>query len=187
MTRIVRSDVVVVMRSMVRVLATVLLMVGGVRSVGAQTPGDTQPEMIGLKTLVPRIGADTVLEAKVKTVSAQLRCVVCQGLSVQDSPAELAQQMRGVVREQLAAGKSPDEVKAYFVEKYGEFVLLEPTTNGLNILVYALPVLLIVIGGGGIWYAVRRWTAPVQTDTGAFPVPDAEPSGEPIEVGPPSL
>lgn len=70
--------------------------------------------------------ADPVLEARTNAVAAQLRCPVCQGVSIQDSPAELAQQMRDLVREQLRTGKSPDEVKAYFVSKYGEWILLQP-------------------------------------------------------------
>lgn len=58
--------------------------------------------------------ADSVLEARTAAVAADLRCPVCQGLSIQDSPTELALQMRGVVKDQLRAGKSPDDVKAYF-------------------------------------------------------------------------
>jgi len=103
--------------------------------------------------------ADSVLEARTSAVAAQLRCPVCQGLSIQDSPSELAQSMRAVAREQLAQGKSPDEVKAYFVSKYGEWILLAPRARGFNVVVYAIPVLVIVCGGAAIALAVRKWTA----------------------------
>lgn len=104
--------------------------------------------------------ADAALEARVRQLSAELRCPVCQGLSLADSPAGLSREMQDVVREQLAAGKSPDEVKAYFVSKYGEWILLQPTARGWNLLVYALPVLLVIAGIAGVLYAARRWSLP---------------------------
>lgn len=102
---------------------------------------------------------DPVLEAKTREVSAQLRCPVCQGNSIQDSPSELALEMKGVVRDQLASGKTPDEVKQYFVDKYGEWILLEPKASGFNLVVYLLPI--VVIGAGAVvtWQAIRKWTA----------------------------
>jgi cytochrome c-type biogenesis protein CcmH len=103
---------------------------------------------------------DSVLEARTAQVASQLRCPVCQGLSIQDSPSELSQQMRAVVKAQLRAGKTPDEVKAYFISKYGEWILLEPKPHGFNILVYAMPVLLVLVGLGVIFFAVRKWTRP---------------------------
>ena len=110
-------------------------------------------------TLPPAVANDSALESKTTTVAAQLRCPVCQGLSIQDSPSELSQQMRNLVKEQLAAGKSPDQVKAYFVSKYGEWILLEPKAKGFNLLVYLLPVMLVLSGIGAIVFVVRRWTA----------------------------
>jgi cytochrome c-type biogenesis protein CcmH len=104
--------------------------------------------------------ADSVaaLEALTSVVAAQLRCPVCQGLSIEDSPTELALEMRAVVRDQLAAGKSPAEVRAYYVSKYGEWILLEPKPEGFNLAVYALPLMALLIGGGIIGLSVRRWT-----------------------------
>ena len=104
--------------------------------------------------------ADSVLEARTTAVASQLRCPVCQGLSIQDSPSELSQSMRAVVRDQLKAGKSPDEVKAYFISKYGEWILLEPKPRGFNILVYALPIALVTAGLGVVYFSVRKWTTP---------------------------
>jgi cytochrome c-type biogenesis protein CcmH len=115
---------------------------------------------------------DSALEARVKEVSSVLRCPVCQGLSIQDSPSELSLQMKDVVRQQLREGKSPDEVKAYFVSKYGEWILLEPKASGMNLIVYALPVVLVILGAGFVWMLVRRWSnaAPLSTQ----PAPDEE-------------
>lgn len=103
---------------------------------------------------------DSLLEARTREVAAQLRCPVCQGNSIQDSPSELALEMKGVVREQLQAGKSPEDVKRYFVDKYGEWILLEPKAAGFNLVVYFLPVLGIVVGALVIWRAVNKWTTP---------------------------
>ena len=113
------------------------------------------------------VSTDTVLEARTRAVAAQLRCPVCQGNSIEDSPSELAQDMKGVVREQLASGKSPDEVKQYFIAKYGEWILLEPKATGFNLVVYALPMVLVLIGGVVVWRAVKKWTAePAEVEDG---------------------
>jgi cytochrome c-type biogenesis protein CcmH len=101
---------------------------------------------------------DTALEAATARVASQLRCPVCQGLSIQDSPTELAREMKDVVRDQLAAGRTPEEVKAYFVSKYGEWILLEPQPHGFNLAVYLLPIAALLGGGGVVAVAVRRWT-----------------------------
>ena len=107
-------------------------------------------------TATTATAADAVLEARTSEVAAHLRCPVCQGLSIQDSPSELSQQMRSVVRDQLAAGRTPEEVKAYFVSKYGEWILLEPKAQGFNLVVYILPVLLVLAGLALITTVVRR-------------------------------
>jgi cytochrome c-type biogenesis protein CcmH len=103
--------------------------------------------------------ADSVLDARTRELAAQLRCPVCQGLSLQDSPSELSQQMREVVRQQLAAGKTPAQVKEYFVARYGEWILMEPEAHGFNWAVYVLPYLALAAGGWGLFVAFRRWTA----------------------------
>jgi cytochrome c-type biogenesis protein CcmH/NrfF len=111
-----------------------------------------------------RASTDTALAALTRSVAAQLRCPVCQGLSLADSPSELALEMKDVVREQLAAGRTPDEVKAYFVAKYGEWILLEPPRRGVNLLAYALPAIALIGGLGVIWVALRRWTSVATPD-----------------------
>ena len=103
--------------------------------------------------------ADAALDVRAAAVSSTLRCPVCQGESIQDSPAELAQQMRALVREQLREGKTPDEVKAYFVGRYGEWILLEPAMTGLNVALYAFPILVAIGGLFFVTFLVRKWSA----------------------------
>jgi len=106
--------------------------------------------------------AAPVDEKTVHDVAAQLRCVVCQSLSVADSPSETASQMRGIIRERLAAGESPDQVRVYFVEKYGEWILLAPPKSGFNLLVWVVPFAGIGLGLVLVALVLRRWsrTAP---------------------------
>ncbi|MBL8919744.1 MAG: cytochrome c-type biogenesis protein CcmH [Myxococcaceae bacterium] len=85
-------------------------------------------------------------EARVMRLGKQLRCAVCQGVSIADSPASMARAQLDKVRELVAEGKSDDEIYAYFVERYGEWVLLQPTGGGLNTVLWLGPVALLVIG-----------------------------------------
>jgi cytochrome c-type biogenesis protein CcmH len=84
--------------------------------------------------------------------------VVCQNLSVADSPSDLAKEMRNLVRELVQQGKTREEIDAYFVSRYGEFVLLSPPKRGFNLLVWGLPFLAIAVGGGVVYLVARRWT-----------------------------
>ncbi len=102
---------------------------------------------------------DPQLEAQVREIAAELRCPTCRALSVQDSPSGMAQEMRGLIREQLRAGKTPAEVRAYFVERYGEWILLKPTAEGFNWTVWLLPVLMIAGGLLFVFLTARRWVA----------------------------
>jgi cytochrome c-type biogenesis protein CcmH len=102
--------------------------------------------------------APPVDERVVHDVAAQLRCVVCQNLSVADSPSETANQMRQIIRERLAAGESPEQVRKYFVQKYGQWILLSPPKEGFNLLVWVVPF--VGLGAGLVLVAVvlRRWS-----------------------------
>lgn len=114
---------------------------------------------------------DSALEERAREIAAGLRCPVCQGESILDSPAELAQQMRAVVHDQLRAGRTPEEINAYFVDRYGEWILLEPKMTGLNIALYAFPVLLVIGGLAFVVVMVRRWTSPPAAPTDDHPAP----------------
>lgn len=102
---------------------------------------------------------DTILDNRARALNMQLRCPVCQGSSIQESPSAEAQEMKAVVREKLEAGESEDQVKAYFVSKYGEWILLYPEAHGFNLMVYVLPVVLLLGGGAFVYFTARRWTA----------------------------
>jgi cytochrome c-type biogenesis protein CcmH len=100
---------------------------------------------------------DSALDAQVQAVAATLRCPVCQNLSVFDSPSELALSMKQIVREQLAAGASPDDVRSYFVARYGEWILLRPEPKGFNLVVWLLPAIALAVGGFLVVMRARRW------------------------------
>jgi cytochrome c-type biogenesis protein CcmH len=122
-----------------------------IAALGAQSPATSAGSMPA---------ADSVLDARTAAVASTLRCPVCQGESIQDSPAELAQQMRAIVKEKLRNGETPQQIQGYFVARYGEWILLEPAVTGLNVLLYALPVVLVLGGLTLVFVLVRRWTAP---------------------------
>jgi cytochrome c-type biogenesis protein CcmH len=114
--------------------------------------------MLALVLALPAAAAPPT-EREVEQVAAQLRCVVCQNLSVADSPSEMARQMRDLVRERLATGESPEQVKAYFVERYGEWVLLSPPTRGFALVAWGLPLGVLAVGLLVAVLILRRWTA----------------------------
>jgi len=102
--------------------------------------------------------ATHVGEEAVYEIAAQLRCVVCQNLSVADSPSEMAQQMRAMIRERLATGDTPEQVVQYFVERYGDWILLAPKRQGFTLLVWVLPPLGLLAGLGVLAVLLRTWT-----------------------------
>jgi cytochrome c-type biogenesis protein CcmH len=106
----------------------------------------------------PAAPAKAVSEQEVYEVAAQLRCVVCQTLSVADSPSEMAGQMRGIVRERLAAGESPAQVRQYFVDRYGDWILLAPPRRGFTLLVWLAPLIAVLVGVAIVAVRVSRWT-----------------------------
>ena len=111
-----------------------------------------------LIALALQAATDAELEARTRAVASVLRCPVCQGLSIQDSPAELAVEMKNVVRTQIRDGKSNAEVKQYFVAKYGEWILLQPEPRGFNLAVYAMPIVLLLGGAATVFVLARKWS-----------------------------
>ena len=122
-----------------------LLLLGAVLFGPASAIADTTP-------------ATHVSEETVRDVAAQLRCVVCQNLSVADSPSEMAAQMRAIVRERLEAGETPEQVREYFVARYGEWILLAPRRSGFNLLVWGFPLAAVAVGFTVVALLLRRWT-----------------------------
>jgi cytochrome c-type biogenesis protein CcmH len=111
-----------------------------------------------LASLAGVAGATHVSEQAVHDVAAQLRCVVCQNLSVADSPSEMAAQMRAIVRERMEAGETPEQVREYFVARYGEWILLAPRRVGFNLLVWGFPLAAMAVGLTVVALLLRRWT-----------------------------
>jgi cytochrome c-type biogenesis protein CcmH len=91
--------------------------------------------------------SDPRLEERARDLSAQLRCMVCQNQSIDDSNAELARDLRILVRERLVDGDSDEEVIDYVVSRYGEFVLLKPRLSARTVLLWGAPAVLLLIGG----------------------------------------
>ena len=100
--------------------------------------------------------ADPALEARARDLSADLRCLVCQNQSIDDSHAPLAKDLRLLVRERLAAGDSDDQVRAYLVQRYGDFVLLKPPLRIGTLLLWGAPLMVLLAGGFGLLLASRR-------------------------------
>jgi cytochrome c-type biogenesis protein CcmH len=122
---------------------------------------------------LPAWGAP-VDEEQVREIGSQLRCVVCQSMSVADSPSETARQMREIIRERLAAGDTPAQIRAYFVDKYGLWILLAPPRQGFNLLVWVVPFAGLGIGLLLVAVLVRRWSR--QARASAAPAGPVDPA-----------
>lgn len=89
--------------------------------------------------------ADPVKEAQARELMKEIRCLVCQNQSIEDSNAELARDLRAIVRERIALGDSPDNVRAYLVDRYGDWVLLKPPVKTSTYFLWASPFLVVLI------------------------------------------
>lgn len=99
------------------------------------------------------------LDIQTRDIAKTLRCTVCQSESVWESNAELARQMRQLIRERLTQGQSPEEIRAYFLSRYGDYILMEPRKTGLNWVLWAGPFVLLGMGGIFLYRKVARWVA----------------------------
>jgi cytochrome c-type biogenesis protein CcmH len=99
---------------------------------------------------------DPTLEKRAREISAGLRCLVCQNQSIDDSDAQLAKDLRLLVRERLTAGDTDEQVHGFLVQRYGEFVLLKPTFGTHTLLLWLTPALVLSLGGIGAYAALRR-------------------------------
>ncbi|MBY3558123.1 cytochrome c-type biogenesis protein [Rhizobium laguerreae] len=100
--------------------------------------------------------ADPALEARARALSAELRCMVCQNQSIDDSNADLAKDLRLLVRERIADGDSDEAVLSYIASRYGEFVLLKPRVSMKTVLLWGAPVLLVLAGGMSLLVFARK-------------------------------
>ena len=110
--------------------------------------------------LPDEIMADTAKEARARELSRELRCMVCQNQSIDDSEAPLARDLRLLVRERIAAGDSDPQVLDFLVARYGEFVLLKPRVNEHTLLLWLTPPLAFLAGGFALWHFGRRRAKP---------------------------
>ena len=91
--------------------------------------------------------ADPVKEARAKALMEQLRCLVCQGQSIADSDAEMAGDMRALVRQRIDAGERPDQVRAWLIQRYGDYVSYDPPLSWITAPLWLAPIVLLVLGG----------------------------------------
>jgi cytochrome c-type biogenesis protein CcmH len=125
--------------------------------------------VVALSALVAgRVGRSATPEARAHAIASELRCPVCLNLSVADSPSRLAGAMRAEILDQLRAGRTEEQVRAYFVARYGDWILLEPEGRGLELVPVLFPAAAVLVGIGVWALAVRRRArsdpAPVATE-----------------------
>jgi len=96
--------------------------------------------------------------ARTRGLAQELRCVDCEGLSVWDSSTDSAKATRDDIEKRIRAGQSDEHIRRVYVDRYGEAILLKPSSSGVGLLVWALPVVVLVIAAGAIAFALRRWS-----------------------------
>ncbi|MFN2443505.1 MAG: cytochrome c-type biogenesis protein CcmH [Thermoanaerobaculia bacterium] len=136
-------------------LSLILLAILAALPMAAQEVSLPAPDQIvGAPAGQPLTGA--ALEQQTEHVAGLLRCPVCQGLSVYDSPAPMAINMKHQVRDLLAAGYTGEQITSYFEASYGEFVRLQPTMSGMNWIVWLAPIAMLGIGIWAVMSFLRR-------------------------------
>ena len=135
----------------------------------------------------PKIERQDALTAEVGQI---LRCPVCQGMPIAESPSQMAQDMMVLVREMVQEGKNKEEIISYFEERYGEWVLLAPKAYGINLGLWIFPLLFIVLGGLLVWTYKGREKAPLSdgpdTESKDTPEADAKDINKAEEAPPPT-
>jgi cytochrome c-type biogenesis protein CcmH len=101
-------------------------------------------------------GSEPTRAERAHSIAAGLKCQECTSLSVADSNAATSEAIRADIKRRIAAGESDGEIRRYYVDQYGESILLEPQGSGISLLVWVLPVVLVVVGGAGIVFVLSR-------------------------------
>jgi cytochrome c-type biogenesis protein CcmH len=115
---------------------------------------------------------DPAQEARARALFPEVRCMMCQNESIDDSQADIAHDLRMAIRAQIAAGKTDDEIRAFLVARFGQFVMLKPAFSWGNAVLWGAP-LVVLIGGGGLLIALLRRKIPGDTLAGE-PLSDEE-------------
>lgn len=105
------------------------------------------------------LGDDPAVEARLKALSTELRCLVCQNQTLADSSAPLAEDLRREIRELIAKGMTDQEITDYLVVRYGDFVRYRPPVKSQTLLLWIGPTILLLAGLGGLWWTLRRRNA----------------------------
>lgn len=149
-------------RPIVLVVTFLLFAVGVLVAQTQQTEGTLKvpdaAQFVGAPKGTPLTGE--ALFARTNQVGQLLRCPVCQGMAIADSPAEMAVNMKAQVRELLARGYTEEQILKYFELSYGQFVLLKPKMEGVTGLVWLLPVLALVLGAAVVFVKLRKLEKP---------------------------
>ena len=128
------------------VLAAIILLFATLPAFGARAP----------ETL-----SDPALEARARTLQKELRCMVCQGESIDESNAQLAADLRGLIRERIKAGDSDEQIKQFLVSRYGDFILMKPPFDASTYALWLTPFAVLILAAGvAIWVVVRASRAP---------------------------
>jgi cytochrome c-type biogenesis protein CcmH len=128
---------------------------------------------VAMPVLAAQVTEDP-LERQMLEIAKDLRCTVCQNQPVSESNAELAQDMRSIIREQIKAGKTRDQIMNYFVERYGDYVLMKPRTSGAGTLIWLAPVILVIVVGASGFAFLRRRLRPTLPPPPPLSKQDAE-------------
>jgi cytochrome c-type biogenesis protein CcmH len=122
------------------------------------------PFLSGIDAAIAAPAADTfsnpAMEGRARALQRQLRCLVCQGESIDESGATLAADLRHVVRQQMADGKSDTQIKEYLVARYGDFILMEPPLQADTYVLWLAPFVVLLGAGGVAFWAIRRAKPP---------------------------
>lgn len=100
--------------------------------------------------------AQTADDARIQMLGKEIRCPVCRGVPIGESPSEFARSMMAELRNQIAQGRTDDQIRTYFVTRYGQETLLNPPKSGANLIVWLGPLAVVVLGGIGLWSYLRR-------------------------------
>jgi len=110
-----------------------------------------------LATMAMPAAAQTPTPNEINAVARELWCPLCNGVRLDNCDLQACIQMREVIAQKLMAGESKEQIKAYFVEQYGDVVLGEPSRQGFNLIVWLFPVLAVVVGLGWVGYLIYTW------------------------------